>query len=215
MRRLLLLATVIVPVSAAAQSLDEKINECSKIDLGIGRLLCYDQAAGRPLISAEPAAEPEDATAEDGSTAWDITDDTNSLDRSRRIILAKYSVEKDQYGREPKGALALRCIEGRTSVVALTTEYVSSISSPTVDYRIGDGKPVNARWSSDGRVLFGPEGGAAISLVKELAAADEMFFRISPARGSIIQFRIKLDGLSEHMTLLADACKWPAPKPKS
>ena len=184
--------------AAPTPSVTDKLAVCATIEIPLGRLQCYDAVVGRP--SQEETGDP-------ASTEWEVTDDIAELDRSRRIILSRVSKNTGE-----KAVLALRCMEKKTSIVVGTSDYLGSETS-TIRYRIGDMEPVTDRWNlgGDGRVVFGPMGNSAISLIKHMANSKEFVIRITKYGGEQVQYVFDLDGLAEHVSLLAEVCGWPAP----
>lgn len=203
----LLLGSIIflafAPVGTHAQNTELQWSLCSKIDAAFARLACYDAITGR---STEPPAT--DSTGTDSE--WQITDDLSPIDRSRRVILARFM---DSSTPSRSGGLGLRCIENRTSIVVVTDQFISDYQgNPSVEWRIGDMDPVRDRWSVGGDtngILFGPTGSSAISMIHQMTESRDFAFRYVDNRGDSQTYVFDLTGLNEHVGLLADACAWP------
>ena len=186
------------------ESVGDRLTLCAAITLPLGRLQCYDAVAGR-------VSQSDDGGDKATETNWTVTDDASELDRSRRVILAHNSAASA--GGSP-AIVALRCMEKQTSLVVGVPDFLGiQTEGVSIRYRIGDMDPVSDRWSAGGdhnNWLFGPSGNAAMALIRHMAASKDFVIRVSKYNGEQIQYTFALDGLSEHVHLLADACKWPA-----
>jgi hypothetical protein len=105
-------------------------------------------------------------------------------------------------------------MEKKTSLIVGVPDFLGvQPGGVPIRYRIGDMDPVSDQWSAGGdrsNVLFGPSGNAAMALIRHMSASKDFVIRVSKYNGEQIQYTFALDGLSEHVQLLAEACKWPA-----
>jgi type VI secretion system VasI family protein len=158
--------------------------------------------------SSEPSKAP---VSNEAPTKWSSQKDVSPLDRSPRVILTNLSETTSDTGVSPAAMLALRCMEGQTSVLlALPRMVIAAGEKVRVDYRIGGNQPETATWSLGGsyKILFSPSGAQSVGLIKKMEQADDFYIRVTPDRGDTLAFSFDLGGLKELIEPLKVACHW-------
>lgn len=205
----------LVLASPARAQLASALAACSAKTDDEQRLACFDALAplwagvaplATPTVGAATASPPADPLA--GARAqWEVTEDQSKLDRSPRVIVARYS---DDTRKEIAG-LAARCIENTTTVViALDSLVFGRDDQIRIQYRIGDANPIEERWhlSDSFKVVFAPAGAKSIQIMRQMAKSGDMYVRLFPDRGDPKTFGFDVRGFAEHLPKIAAACGW-------
>ena len=140
---------------------------------------------------------------------WGIKDEQSPLDDSRTIIAINYSAQDERsFGSEP--LMAVRCIEGQTSVVLRVNDFLlddSDSSSMGLTLRIDDKPARQTRWSTmtDNQGV-GISDASAEALLAALQGAERIFLRLTERDGEQHDALFNLAGSEVAFQVVAEAC---------
>ena len=141
---------------------------------------------------------------------WEVRRDTSRMDSSTRVFLALESDDEVEigYGRRERPILWLRCIENTTAAIINADWYLDA--SISVQFRVGDEKPVAQTWtpSTDRKAAGLWDGARAIPFIKSLLGKKALLVRLSTYNQGAKEMAFNIEGLDRVIDPLRTACKW-------
>lgn len=182
-----------------------RVIDCKLIRDEAERLRCYDRALNEAPANAPRATPPvDDSHFAQGS--WVVSLGKSPSDETPQLVAALEALGG-------KGALVLRCQQGRTDAYVTLQAYVGAAQPLPVAYTINNGQEIATRWlpAKDGNALFVPTQALAIEFIRSLPPEATLALTIHDfvGRGELLQFN--LGPISELRDKMAEACGWPVP----
>ncbi len=211
-RIFLCLIPILVPLASplAADQLRREIAQCAIVEGLLKRAECYDAVArAHGLNGPQPAIAPVDGDTGD----WKVSDDTNPIDDSRRVVVSL----RAESGRGRFGEaifLVARCQSNKTEVFIQWRDYLGDDSSSVyeewkyVTERVGDRPSVTRKWgiSTNNESTFAPN--SPIALLKRMVQANRFIAQVTPYNESPVTGIFNTAGLRNALVPLMQACNW-------
>ena len=182
-----------------------RVIDCKLIRDEAERLRCYDRALNEAPANAPRATPPVDAS-HFAQGSWVVSLGKSPSDETPQLVAALEALGG-------KGALVLRCQQGRTDAYVTLQAYVGAAQPLPVAYTINNGQEIATRWlpAKDGNALFVPTQALAIEFIRLLPPEATLALTIHDfvGRGELLQFN--LGPISELRDKMAEACGWPVP----
>jgi hypothetical protein len=181
-----------------------RVIDCKLVKEEAERLRCYDRALNEAPANAPSRATPDasDPT-RFAQGSWVVSLGKSPSDETPQLVAALEALGG-------KGALVLRCQQGRTDAYVTLQAYVGAAQPLPVAYTINNGQETATRWlpAKDGNALFVPTQTLAIEFIRSLPsdATLELTIHDFVGRGELLQF--KLGPISELRDKMADVCGW-------
>jgi hypothetical protein len=166
--------------------------------------------ASRALGAEDPASTPPSGFSERFGTgsylsdkSWEVIVGQSALDDSPEVT-ASLPMQ-----RSTDIALILRCREHKTDAILFKGySYFGVGPALKVLVRIGDGKPLEAKWAiaSTGKGVLAPH---PIPFIQSLPNNTRMVIRALKADGSWIEGVFDLGDVTTVRDKISTACKWP------
>lgn len=112
----------------------------------------------------------------------------------------------DRFGRRHRVNLVLRCQENRTDVIVQWKEYLG-LDHTQVITRVDSDDAVTQRWniSTSNEATFHP---SPVPHIRRLMEAEDVLYQVTPYGQNPKRVRFNVDGLSEAIGPLREACSW-------
>lgn len=205
-----ILLLMIFALPAHADQLRREIAQCATVDGLLKRAECYDAVArAHGLSGPQPSAAPVPGDVGD----WNVSDDTNPIDDSRRVVIS-LRAESGQGRFGEVVFLVARCQSNRTEVYIQWHDYLGNDSESLdqewkyVTQRVGKSPSVTRKWgiSTNNESTFAPN--SPIALLKSMAGTDRFIAQVTPYNESPVTAIFNTAGLRAALVPLTDACNW-------
>lgn len=160
------------------------------------------------------AEKPEETVPVPRGNRWQVQEGQNRMDASREVYVGLDADDSVQAFLGPvRPELVVACRKGRTEVYVNVRTVVTGEMMDDgrwlsfVRVRVDDGKPTSQYWqeSSDHEALFAPN---SIQFARTLARSRKLLFEFRPFQKSAETIEFSLDGLSEVLPKVSEACGW-------
>ena len=203
-RALILLAAILFPLVAAAQTdedLQTELAKCAVEEGQLTRLACYDAIAESIGVDGPQPGPASGATVGE----WLLQDEVNPIDDSRTVTLILVAGEGASSFNRPI-ALILRCGSGETQVYINWNDYLGS--SARVTYRVGSLDAETRSWglSTDSQATFYPRD--EVDFINSLMGASSFIAQVTPYNESPKTAIFDTAGLAEAIVPLRETCGW-------
>jgi type VI secretion system protein VasI len=135
---------------------------------------------------------------------WHVDRKTSPVDDSKEVYISTSSTTSSS-----AGALVIRCKEHETDVMVVPGGFGYNGASVKVLVRLDSGQALPDTWngSTDGQAVFYP--GSVPFFSKVLSQHHKFFIRVFASYdGEATDATFDLDGLTEKLPEVADACGW-------
>lgn len=172
-----------------------------------------------PVMQVAPAEKTQAPPPPPSTGRWIVDEDVSEMDDSRMVtLLLSATGAVSGWLATETPVLVLRCRENETDVyvtvgMQVRSDYPrSDMNGSFARLRYDDSQAVTVETShsTDGESLFLPN---AIGTARRLTQSKRLLFEFTPFNASIQTATFELDGLSEAIKPLREACRWEAEAP--
>lgn len=182
-------------------SIENKINECSKITDDNDRLKCFDNIVN----NLNKESNLVDNLSDD---KWISDIKESKLDNSKTIYFIKKSENElpNQIGKNTPVDLVIRCANNTTETYISWPSFLG-INDVNVSYKIDDGKINKSYWnvSTDHKAVFSKN---PIKFLKELNNKKILIIQLTPHSFGPQEAEFNLSGIDKVIDKISNECKW-------